>query len=137
MLHFEKPAVQICKKIRDCTRAFSTSLLDLLPPPSPLVPYPSLSSKQGIHLLAFHPLLPWEPSSFLPHPAFVHPLSPCWCLDNIDPLVARFTTPPHSTLPPQPPSQGTVPCPTLPSQHLVWHLVARQGTCSDEPGCAR
>ena len=73
------------------------SLLDLLPPPSPLVLYPSLLSEQGIHSLAFHPLLPWEPSLSLSHPAFVHPLSPRLCLGNIDPLVARFVTPPHLT----------------------------------------
>ena len=90
------------------------SLLDILPPPSPLVLYPSLSSEQGIHSPAFHPLLLWEPSSSLPCPAFVHPLSPRRCLDNIDPLVAGFTTPPHSTLSPQPPPQGAVPCPTSP-----------------------
>ena len=72
-----------------------SSLLDLLPPPSPLVPYPSPSSEQGIHLPAFHPLVLWEPSSSLPRPAFVHPPSPRRCLDNIDPLVAGFATPLH------------------------------------------
>ena len=91
-----------------------TSLLDLLPPPSPLVPYPSPSSEQGIHSLAFHPLFLREPSSSLPRPAFVHPLSPYRCLDNIDPPVAGFATPPHSTPHPQPPPQGAVPCPTSP-----------------------
>ena len=91
------------------------SLLDLLPPPSPLVLSPSLLSEQGVHSPAFHPLLPWEPSSSPPHPAFVHPLSPYQCLDNTDPLVTRFTTPPHSTPSPQTPPQGAVPCPTLPS----------------------
>ena len=95
--------------------AVLTSLLDLLPPPSPLVPYPSLLSEQGIHSLAFHPLFLWEPSSSLPYPAFVHPLSSHRCLDNIDPLVAGFATPPHLTLHPQTPPQGAVPCPTLPS----------------------
>ena len=93
----------------------SPSLLDLLPPPFPLVPYLSPLSEQGIHSLAFYPLLPWEPSSSLPRPAFMHPLSPHQCLDNIDPLVAGFTTPPHSTPSPQPPPQGAVPRPTSPS----------------------
>ena len=45
----------------------------------------------------------------------MHPLSPHRCLDNIDPLVARFTTPPHSTLSPQLPPPGAIPHPTLPS----------------------
>ena len=95
--------------------AVLTSLLDLLPPPSPLVPYPSLLSEQGIHSPAFHPLFLWEPSSSLPCLAFVHPLSSHRCLDNIDPLVAGFVTPPHLTPHPQTPPQGAVPCPTSPS----------------------
>ena len=95
--------------------AATTSLLDLLPPPSPLVPYPSPLSEQGIHSPAFHPLFLREPSSFLPRPAFVHPLSSHWCLDNINPLVTGFMTPPHLTLHPQPPPQGAVPRPTSPS----------------------
>ena len=49
---------------------------------------------EGIDSPAFHPLSLREPSSSLPRPAFVHPLSPCLCLGNIDPLVARFATPP-------------------------------------------
>ena len=63
----------------------------------------------------FPPLLPWEPSPSLPRPAFVHPLSPRLCLGNIDPLVAGFATPPHSTPHPQTPPQGAVPHPTSPS----------------------
>ena len=96
-------------------RNMMSSLLDLLPPPSPLVPYPSPLSEQGIHLPAFHPLLPWEPSPSLPCLAFVHPLSPCLCLGNINPLVAGFVTPPHSTPSPQPPPQGAIPHPTSPT----------------------
>ena len=61
------------------------------------------------------PLLPWEPSPSLPRPAFMHPLSPRLCLGNIDPLVAGFATPPHSTPHPQPPPQGAIPHPTSPA----------------------
>ena len=45
----------------------------------------------------------------------MYPLSSCRRLDNIGPLVARFATPPHLTPSPQPPPQGAVPHPTLPS----------------------
>ena len=45
----------------------------------------------------------------------MHPLSPRLCLGNIDPLVAGFATPPHSTPSPQLPPQGAVPRPTLPA----------------------
>ena len=78
-----------------------TSLLDLLPPPSPLVLYPSPSSEQGIHLPAFYPLLPWEPSPSLPRPAFVHPPSPRLRLGNVDTLAGETPGTPYHLMGPR------------------------------------